>query len=514
VTASSLRATPGGALRLRARDWVEITLLCAATAAVALGIATQLPDPGWFGLVVAAIGLPALAYLALSRRYGLTLTVFALYLGLLDGFLKLSSGVQAVSLGRDVVLAAACGGALARLMAERRLPRMPPLTPWVGGFAVIVVLQVFNPNTLSLTKGLAGVRQHLEWVPLFFFAYALLRSRLSLRNLTILICAIAAINGAVSLLQFQLTPDQMSAWGPGYREKVEGTDELSGRVFTDDAGNARVRPFALGSDMGFAGFVGVIAAPMLLALLATGSLAKRGWLVALLGSGIVAGIITSQSRSALIGAVVSVVAFVAIGAAGGRVWRSLGALAVVVALAWLLIPALTSQSEVGSFDRYASIAPSKVVDTAYSYRVDDNSALSHYVTEFPFGGGIGMTGPARAFGDAARPYETRNEGFNGETHFNYLAIELGVPGLLVFMAFQLLILWLVMTRLRRVPDAESRTYLAGMFAPCFMILAGGLGGPTMSAPPFAPWFWLTAGLAAYWLCRPRAAAPVSEPRRR
>jgi len=53
-----------------------------------------------------------------------------------------------------------------------------------------------------------------------------------------------------------------------------------------------------------------------------------------------------------------------------------------------------------------------------------------------------------------------------------------------------------------------------MFAPCFMILAGGLGGPTMSAPPFAPWFWLTAGLAAYWLCRPRAAAPVSEPRRR
>jgi hypothetical protein len=440
--------------------------------------------------------------LATSRRYGLTLSLIAVYMGLLDGFLKLRTGATAMSLARDVLLVALFGGAAIRLLQERRPLRMPPLTPWVVVFTTIVVLQAFNPNTLNLVKVFAGMRQHLEWVPLFFFAFALLRTKDALRNLAILIGVIAAINGLVSLVQFQLSPDQLAAWGPGYADRIHGVG-VSGRQFLDNAGTSRVRPFGLGSDMGFGGSIGVVAAPMVLALLATGKLRNRSWLGTLMGVGIVAGILTSQSRSAIIGSVVAVVAFLALGIAGARVWRAVGALAVVAALAWLTVPIIVAGASKGTFDRYASIAPAKIFGTTYNYRVGDNSELWHYVTRFPLGAGFGMTGPARGYGVGPLPFQLRGEDFNGETNFNYLTIELGVPGLVVWTSFQIFLLWLAATRLRSIADRDVRTYLAGAFAPCFVILAGGLGGATMSAPPYAPWFWLTAGMAAYWLCRPR-----------
>jgi hypothetical protein len=222
--------------------------------------------------------------------------------------------------------------------------------------------------------------------------------------------------------------------------------------------------------------------------------------------------VTTQSRSAVIGCVVSIAAFAVLGIAGTRAWRSLCAVALVGAFGWLVVPLIASNAEDGTFDRYATITPAKAVDTAYDYRVDDNAALSHYITQFPFGAGIGMTGPATSFGAGPRPFETRRESFNAETQFNYLTIELGVPGLVLFTAFQVLLLGLVATRLRSVKDPDSRTYLAGAFAPCFVILAGGLGGATTAAPPSAPWFWLTAGMAAYWLVHLRST--VSGARRR
>jgi hypothetical protein len=497
-------------MRLGGRDWLALVVCCVGAGTVALAIATRLPDAGLTSAIGLAVGLPAVGYLALSRRYGMTLALLALYIGLLDGVIKMRTGVQAASLLRDVLIAAVAGGALARLLHERRMPVMPPLTPWVVGFCVLVVLQVFNPNTLGLTKALAGIRQHLEWVPLFFFAFALLRTKHALRNLAILIGVIAALNGVVGLVQFQLSPDELASWGPGYAERIRGSDELGGRAFLDESGGEHVRPFGLGSDMGFAGMVGVIAAPMVLALLATGRLARRWWLGGLLAAGILAGVLTSQSRSAMIGAVVAILAFAALGMAGARLSRALGALALVAALAWLVVPTIAANAGPGTFDRYATIAPGKVLGTAYDYREDDNDELGRLVSEFPLGGGLGTVGPARGFGGGERPFETRYEAFNGETHFNYLAIELGVPGLLLFTAFQALLLFLVMTRLRRIPDRDVRTYVAGALAPCFVILAGGLGGPTMSAPPFAPWFWVTAGLAAYWLCQTR---PVDTPRK-
>src|SRR5918999_1539548 len=292
MLARTPRTTPGGIVGVRAHDWAAVVLACGGATILAVGISAQVPTPGWLASVGLGLGVPAVAYLALSQRYGLTLTLLALYVGLADGYLKLSTGVTEISLVRDVLIAAIAGGALARLLHQRGIPKLPPLTPWVVAFGVIVALQLFNPNTLNTTKALGGLRQHLEWVPLFFFGYLLLRSERSLRNLCILIGIIAAVNGVVGLVQFHLSPDELANWGPGYAERLQGTGPVSSRLYIDEMGNERVRPFGLGSDMGFAGTLGVVAAPLVLALLATGRLTKRWWLGGLMAAGVLAGGLT------------------------------------------------------------------------------------------------------------------------------------------------------------------------------------------------------------------------------
>jgi hypothetical protein len=507
VTAGSLRiGRPGTSRAIRAGEGAIVAALLAAGVATAVAVATRVAEPSVLGTVALSLGLALGAYLLASRRYGFTLALVALYLGLLDGYIKLRTGAEATSLTRDVLLAAICLGALVRLIGDRRPIQLPPLSMWVVAFAAAVLVQVLNPNTVSVAKGLAGLRQHLEFVPFFFFGYALLRTKAAFRNLALLIGVIAAINGAVGLVQLQMTPDELAGWGPGYEEKISGTGDVSGRAFVDDDGELRTRPFGLGSDMGFGGSVAVLALPMMLALLATGAPRHRSLLVALLGAGTIIAIATSQSRSCVLEALVVVVAFSALAMAGGRSARALGALVVVAALGFLVVPTISSNTDEGTWDRYDSIAPDRVLDTTYDYRADDFSRISSYVTEFPLGAGLGTVGAASAFGGGERPLETRGVDFNGETQFNFLAIELGVPGLALFLALQALILGLALTRVRRIRDAELRIYIAGVIAPCFAMALGGFGGPSTVALPNAPWFWLALGVAAYWLTRTGASS--------
>ena len=96
----------------------------------------------------------------------------------------------------------------------------------------------------------------------------------------------------------------------------------------------RVRPPALGSDLGFGGFVGVLALPGLLALLAIGRPRRQlAGLVALLGA--LLAVATSLQREAVLGAVIAAVALVVLSAsAGRRATRVLAGLLVVGALAF------------------------------------------------------------------------------------------------------------------------------------------------------------------------------------
>jgi hypothetical protein len=464
---------------------------------VALAIAIKVPDPNFFlaaGIICGMLGLVALAA---STRYEVTLTILVLYFGLVDGVVKLQTANQLVSSLRDLMIAAVCVGVLARLVVRREKVRLPPLSGWVIAFVVLTLIEAANPNTLGILKVVGGFRQHLEWIPFFFVGYFLMRSKSRFRKLFILLGVIALANGVVSTIQTQLTPEQLSAWGPGYEERITGTGDVSGRVYADNEGTERVRPPALGSDLGFGGFVGVLALPGLLALLGVRRLQRQPFVV-LLCLGSMLAVATSLQRQAVLGAVIAAVALAVLSAsAGRRATNVLAGLLVVAALGFALSSALAPSAGKGVFSRYESITPDKAATTSVGYREATLAQIPAVIEKYPLGAGLAVAGAGKSFGGTSTP-TVDGRAASAESQYNYVALELGLPGLIFWVALSITMIGLAVRGLRRIGDVELRLYLAGVFAAVIAFTIMGFVGPTMSNLPFGPYFWFALGIAAYW----------------
>src|SRR4051794_4177105 len=192
-------------------------LLGAGLVAVGAVISFRTPAPSVLSLV-ALVGFVGISgWMLISRNYPLTLSVLLVYLLLLDGFLKLKTGSQFTTLGRDVLFYSIVAGAVARFVIERKAIELPPLSGWIIAFAALVLVSMFNPGSYPALHAVASVRPHLEFVPMFFFGYLIMRDAKRLRVFLALLLACGAVNGVVNMIQYNLTPDQLSAWGPGYR---------------------------------------------------------------------------------------------------------------------------------------------------------------------------------------------------------------------------------------------------------------------------------------------------------
>ena len=135
----------------------------------------EFPDAPTAQLVGPAVLAVGCAFFALYRRYEVTLAVLLLYLGLVDGYVKLKTNDPQVTLIRDALFYAVIAGVLVRLAMHPSRPQMPKWTPYVAAFVVVTLLQLLNPYNFSLSSSVQGLRPHLEWVPLFFFGFVMLR---------------------------------------------------------------------------------------------------------------------------------------------------------------------------------------------------------------------------------------------------------------------------------------------------------------------------------------------------
>jgi hypothetical protein len=507
-----IRGTHPAILDRRIRQLLQTGAAGLILVAIAVGVTTRVPHPN-LPLSIAAMlsGLGVLA-LMVSTRYEVTLALVALYLGLLDGPVKLISGAgSTASASRDVLICAISLGVVLRLLAKRERVKLPPLSGWVLAFVALVLVEAFNPGTHGILKVLGGFRQQLEWIPFFCFGYLIMRSKERFRQLFLLLGLIALLNGLVSTYQTRITPTQLAGWGSGYHAYVNGGKGLSaggagltGRTYFSE-GVARVRPPALGSDEGFGGSVGVLALPGLLALLATGRLRRR-WVAPLLCVGAVLAIATSLQRTQVLGSVAVVVGFALLSiSAERRALRPLMALLAVVAIAFALGAVLSSAEGKGTFSRYLSITPSRAGSTTVNYREKTLLQIPKDIASAPFGVGLATVGAAAGFGEHAK-VEIEGQGASGESQYNYVTLELGLPGLLLWIALSIRLIVLGVRGVRRVGDSELRLSLAAVFAAVIAFTLVGLAGPTMASPPFGPYFWFAAGIAAYWFAGPGRAA--------
>ena len=466
---------------------------------VGMAITVKVPAATPLAAVTAAGILGVTGWMLFSERYEWSLALLMVYLGLADGYLKLKTGSSHVTLIRDMLLYALVAGALIRVAMRREAIRWPPLSGWVFAWLIVVAVQLFNAGNGTVAHSLASVRPHAEWVPLFFLAYYVMRSRDRIRRFLLLLLAVAAINGVVGLVQVGLTPEQLSGWGPGYQRAINGEGEgeggVSARTFADSEGNTRVRPFALGSDFGFGGIVGLIAVPAALGLLALSRRPGTRAITALLSIGVVLAVATSEARTAVLGAFIAAFAYAGLTVTSRAGLRSVLALGLAVVVALVTASVLSSGSEKGSFDRYESISsPSKAVSTAIDYRKETFGLIPTYATAFPLGHGIGSAGPA-----ASVPGGPNSSGLTAESEPTYLLIELGIPGLIVMLGFNLTLFYVIVTRIRRIKDRELRILLTALAAPLFAIFASWWVGVATAGVPAAPYLWFAAGTLSFWL---------------
>jgi hypothetical protein len=477
----------------------------AASAGLAsIAVALRVGSPTLVGGIAVIAFLCVSAWMFFSERYTLTLTVLTLYLGLADGYLKLRTGSEYATLARDVLLYAICLGLLARAVVRRTEMRSPPYAGVLIVYLLLVIVQLAHPDSGGLGRALASLRPHIEFVPLFFLAYLAVRTKRQVRGLLVLLVVIGAANGIVSYVQFGLTPEQLADWGPGYADRIEGTEDVSGRVFYDDSDEARVRPFGLAADSGQGGFVALLALPATIALVSL-TRGRSRWIALALGFAVALGTVTSQGRTMMIGALVTVVAYTCLTVMARRLVPTVAAIAVLT----IAVVAATSLSidtgGAGAFDRVAEIAPSRVLSSAGEQRGSSILLAPEYAAEFPFGAGLGSVGPAASVGRAEAL------GFNGETEFNFLIVELGVAGAAVFLGLFGSLIARSFRRLRAIEDRDLRGLLAALAAPLVGMAVMFFSSSITANSPGGPYLWAVAGVLAYWLrpstSRKRLASP-------
>ena len=445
-----------------------------------------------------------------SSRYALSVGLIILYLGMLDGPIKLETASEGASGIRNILIIAVSIGMIVRLLViERQHVRLPPLSGWVLGFVGFVLIEALNPHTNGALKVLAGYRQLLEWVPFFFFGYLLMRSNERFRKLFLVLGVIALANGVVGTIQSRETPAQLASWGPGYAKRISA--EGLAETYSVE-GTAHVRPMALGPAGGAGGGMGALALPGLLALLSVGRLRRR-WFVLLCCGGALLAVATAADRSsvvALAAALASYAGFSLI--AGLRVSRPLLGLIIVGVLgiaAGSLLVSLDGNAIFHRQERLTSFIASLTgggeeeegeEESGGDGKTKHLSQIPSDIVHAPFGFGLGRAGAVAGFG-GAELVRFEEKKVSGGSTYNLLALEAGLPGLGLWVGLTASVLFLGITRLRRIADPELRTYLVAILAAFVAFTLEGSGG--ISYVNFSgAYLWGAAGIIAYWLAGP------------
>jgi len=487
-------------LERRVRDLAVAGVGALVPALIALAITLGLPHASLAEVLLGIAAVVGVVALMASGRLDVTVALIVLYLGLVDGPVKLLLGQREVAAAmQDVLIFAVAAGALMRLAVKKERVQLPALFGWLLAWTALVVINVFNPRTEGILHSLGGFRQHLQYLPFFFFGYLLLRSKRSFRQFFVIIGVIALANGAVAIYQTRLSPQQLSSWGPGYHELFTTESSVGAPRLYVSEGEARIRPPGLGSDEGFSGSMGEIALPCCLALL--GLARRRRWIPALLITGAMLAVVVGLARLSLIGTGLSVLVMGGLTALSGRrVSRTVAALLAMIVLA---IPAgalIASTVRSGTFKRYESIG---LNSETVLHKEGAWSKIPKYVAAEPFGFGLGNSGPVSGFGGRNSDL-LEGHGLTSETQYNVLVKELGLPGLVLWPLMTLYVMFVIARGMRRVRDPDLALCLAGTLATFFVLP---LEGATafLEAGAMGVYYWFAVGVAAYWFVGPGRA---------
>jgi len=222
----------------------------------------------------------------------------------------------------------------------------------------------------------------------------------------------------------------------------------------------------------------------------------------LLAIGIALAIATSGSRTALVTAGVTLLAFAFIVARWRDSLRVIAGFAIGVILLYGTFDQLVARDNQAT-QRTRSIVSSGPISTYEAERASSLNRFNDFAIAYPLGLGVGYGGPAASISGAGDDQQTfdRKTGtqLNYETQWNYLVLELGLAGLALFLMLSLRLVAIAFIRIRRISSQRLRWQLAALAAPMIGLLVQGFAGITTASVPSAPYFWFVAGVLSYWL---------------
>jgi len=324
------------------------------------------------------------------------------------------------------------------------------------------LLEVFNPNSPSLWYGLLGLKLYFAYVPLFFLGYGLLKNESDLRRFLFLNLGLAAliallgaaqgITGTVFLSPAELAPDIRELGGVIRTAPITGEKFLRPpSVFTSDG--------RFGGYLLFAWLLGMGAT----AYFFLQHLPGRKWLLLILGL-IMTALVLSGVRGSLVSALISTAVIVSVYVRDIR-WRTvrmrrmaMAAAAILlfaslsVVLLWIVYPqALAPRIAFYQQTLSPSGSGSELTNRVWNYPVSEFLKTFDFPSWF-LGYGTGTC-------SLGAQYVTRILGVprlavGVESGYGNLTLEMGIPGLLLWLVWTGALLtaeWNVVRRLRGKP---------------------------------------------------------------
>jgi hypothetical protein len=265
------------------------------------------------------------------------------------------------------------------------------------------------------------------------------------------------------------------------------------------------------SDAGTGGLVCAFALGCIIALATMPG--RRRYLVpaTIAGAIAIAGMITSQGRSVIIGGVVVVAAYTLM-TGSSRFRGRFIPLLIAVGVAGVVYVGAT-EFLVSSSSRDTTISASQIVQTTDQSRGLAISQIPWNLVHYPLGSGLGSGGPALT--EPGLPAIFQTTGVNAETEISLATLDTGIPGMLVIVGFTLVLLLIGLGRVPREPDPETRAVLAALIAPLAALFVLYWVNPLLATTPSGPYLFAVGGIISYWLIeRPRelrATQPAAAP---
>ena len=415
----------------------------------------------------------------------------------LDGTIRGLLHSDAVAIvARDIVLGViTIGWAFQRLQNRHQDPiRVPPGTLLVVLFIINCLLQVMNPNAISLLQSIGGLKLHLSAIPLLFLAYDVIRRPAQVRFLFLFLTLMTLIMGVTSYVQYVHGPAWTWAHFPGSQEAI-GSNLSSVPQKGFDSLTATFKPPGTSSGGGVAGaYVGIIfpltfVLPLLSSKLQFSKNARLALVAVLLAFLVI--IFVNAVRSALVIALSGIVISGLL--VGGKLQvRMLTAIAVCFVLGGLAYTFTQGVSQGGVTSRFASTF-SDPVDALHKDRRTFFDDAVFIVVHSPIGVGLGRVGPAA--GRLGGAGDSLGFVVFSEAYLGSIMYETGIIGGLLISAITLFFIERSVSALKRLSDPDSRLLATAITAILVLVFANFFVTPVLLGPPGSVLFWLLSGVS-------------------